>query len=108
MKPTRKETLQFRLDLEKDQVDKYLQDIKTVLGEDPAHLESGDCLKLTYSVSIGYFREVNNRLKALNRILHHPEVVLHVSTKELEHDFCLIQDVFRQIEKLRRRKNGPT
>lgn len=99
--PSRSEEVAFFLNLDADKAAKHKQAAKVILGgSDPANVRDGDTLKLTYTLSIQYWGDVVTRLKAIQRILEDPNVLVSVSTEELKHGRCLIQDVCVELAKV--------
>ena len=94
--PDRYEQLVFNLELRKAESKAHKQDIELiVLG--PPEMDNGDTLKLRYQLSIEYWGDVVTKLKAIGRILADPGVVASVSTEELRHGTCIIQDVLTEL-----------
>jgi hypothetical protein len=104
-KAKRQDKLQFQLDLNKDKVEKHLKHIAIILGQKEfiVKLDADDMLKINYDLHIQYFGDVVERLEALNSVLNDPEVLLNISTKELRVGFCLIENIFKQIEAIKTR-----
>jgi hypothetical protein len=98
--PTRSEEVVFFLNLDAEKARKHKQSAKIILGGDPTNVADGDTLKLTYTLSIQYWGDIVTRLKAIQRILEDPNVLVSVSTEELKHGRCLIQDVFTELAKV--------
>ncbi len=98
----RLERLAFHLALDKTKADIHAKDAKRVLGHDLPEVATGDTLKLTYALSIEYWGDVAERLEAMNRILADTDVVVDISTQELKHGTCLIEEVFNRIATAKR------
>lgn len=98
--PTRTETLKFRLVLDNGKVGKHKQSAKTLMGDQMPPTSDDDKLTIDYQISINYFGRIVCCLKAMQRILNDPDVIVSVSTEELSHGTCLIQDVFTELAKV--------
>jgi hypothetical protein len=98
--PTRTERLKFRLVLDKGKAGKHKQSAKMLMGDQMPPTADDDKLTIDYQISIDYFDRIVGCLKAMRKILADPEVIVSVSTEELSHGTCLIQDVFTELAKV--------
>lgn len=94
------ERLRICVSMDKTLADRHSADVKKLCRyEHPLVLE-GDVLHLSYDLDIGYFGQVSANLAAFSRILDDPEAVRAVTTNELLHGQCLIQDIVNKIKSL--------
>lgn len=105
MTPARRETLRFRIDLDRAQARKHRTAIAALtphFRQDALH--DGDTLKLDYSLDVTYFGEVVAKLEALVEILEDDELSLAGDLEELLHGRSLIEDVFGLVDQLAARE----
>lgn len=106
---TRQEELVWKFELDPRKAQKHL-DILSDIPFGDATMEiirnavDGDLLKSTYTIHIGY---VGSICKALNAIikLQKKGIAIDVNEEELNHGHCLIRDVFKAIDKIKKRAN---
>ena len=102
----RLEVMCIKLELNKDQVEKYIDEIIAI---DPTikimfkALEADDTLTLTYNFLIEYLQNCNKKLKIILKLLQDVSVVCDADFYVLNHTSCLLQDIVENINKINER-----
>jgi hypothetical protein len=96
---TRVENLTICIDVDKRQLDRVHELVKTILQDEPPTPGNDDTLKVTYTLVAEYYGTVEKRLEAILTLLNkEPGVTVHVDSNLLDGTTCLLA---RVVEKLR-------
>lgn len=100
MRPTRSECLFLRLDVDAVAARNFEDDIRLILGYEPARGEKGDTIHVCWTLTAEYFGEIEAKLKAFRRLMVNPAFIAKADVKELVHGHSLIVEVAHEIKSI--------
>lgn len=104
---TRTERIAILIELDKSKADTYREQINQILrspggsGTTAPDMSEGDTLKVKYSFTAEYFGEITDNLKTLQSLMSDPDIVVSATVSELVHNECLIEEVLRDIRRVK-------
>jgi len=102
LKKLREEKYLCKINLDSKLAKIHAENIKILLEDMPPSIDDGDNLTIIYNFMIRYWDGIANKLEALICILNDSTVIRSVDTTELIHGYCVIENLFNQLDKLRK------
>jgi len=87
----------FTLILDKEQASKHAKTLARLPGRGVDELEDGGLLRVKYSLWLTYLGETAKTLSEINKLLADHDILIDVSTEEVKHGQCIVEDLFGQL-----------
>ncbi len=96
--PERLETVKIGMDLHPAAYERHRAAVRTLVPDYDQQMFNGDTLKVSYSLSIGYFGEVVKQLHAVQELCEDPEVISDANCVTLQEGRILCYAVLKKLE----------